>query len=629
MGSGPSFREHRSGAPDSRRGRLLAPLLVVDLAYACAVATQYVAWRIAYHPHLGPFAVVIGPTLAQGSHALGVGLCAVTGLAFGWPESRRAVPFLIVIAATALAVMAAPFYAPHRIFVWLFAYRHAPPLDGVLRDGVEVGGAATIAAVIATLALVSRGRGWVSSGSHGTAVWNDEGELVHRRGLLVGRAPRPRGRSGAVMRYDGDGHLLTVAPTRSGKGVGVVLPNLLSYPGSVLVTDIKGENVAVSAQWRGEAGLRQAVHLLDPFGLAGGAARFNPLDLVNGASADALDDAMMLADMLVVSEGPTESVFWAEEAKAWLAGLILHVVTVEPPVNRTLGRVRQLLTLEREPFGALLEEMRRSKACGGLVARAGARLGQKEGPERSGVLSSAQSHTHFLDSAQIIRVTSESTFAWESLVRRPTTVYLVIPPDRLRTYRRWVRLMIGCALRQIVRAGGRGDQRVLLMLDEFAQLGRMAVVEDAIALVAGYGVTLWPLVQDLGQLKKAYPNGWSTFLANSDVLQAFGVNDAETAEWLSKLTGDATIRVQSESRTSGASSGRGGGGHQESTGETASERGRRLIMPDEVRRMPSDEQLLFVRGRPPYRVRRLDYRADPELRGRAQANPMYASTRMP
>jgi type IV secretion system protein VirD4 len=371
------------------------------------------------------------------------------------------------------------------------------------------------------------------------------------------------------------------------------------------------------------------VHVLDPFNHVGGTARYNPLDLIDRESADALDDAAMLAEMIVVSEGPNESVFWAEEAKAWLTGLILHVVTAEPPINRTLGRLRQLLGVERGQLEALLAEMRKNKAYGGVITRTAARLDQKEGPERSGVLSSTQSHTHFLESTRIADCLSESTFAWESLAQGNATVYLVVPPDHLRTYRRWVRLMIACALRQLVRAGVRGSSRVLLLLDEFAPLGRMTVVEDAIALVAGYGVTLWPLVQDIGQLKKTYPNGWSTFLANSDVLQAFGVNDSETAEWLSKLTGDATIRVQSESRTSGASSGRGGGGHQESAGETASERGRRLIMPDEVRCMESDEELLFVRGQRPYRARRPDYRTDPELRERAKPNPMYASRQTP
>ncbi|HXB23572.1 MAG TPA: type IV secretory system conjugative DNA transfer family protein [Gemmatimonadaceae bacterium] len=600
-------------------------LLLMDLVYGCAIATQYVAWRLAYHPNLGPAALIVGAELARCWHAVGVVLFAAAGVAFGWPASRRAAPLLAVAGATACALAAAPLYAPQRLAVWLFAYRHEVALQGILRQGVEFGGAAILAGVIATLSLMSRGRRWVSSGSHGTAVWGDPRTLVRDQGLVVGRVAGSPRRSGALMRYDGDGHLMTVAPTRSGKGVGVVMTNLLSYPGSVLVTDVKGENFAVSGHWRGHGGLGQAVHVLDPFDHVGGKARYNPLDLIDRESPDALDDAAMLADMIVVSEGPNESVFWAEEAKAWLTGLILHVVTAEPPVNRTLSRVRHLLGLEKGQQEPLLAEMKRNKAYGGVITRAAARLDQKEGPERSGVLSSAQSHTHFLESMRIGKSLSESTFAWESLAEGNATVYLVMPPDHLRTYRRWVRLMIACALRQLVRAGVRGSHRVLVLLDEFAQLGRMAVVEDAITLVAGYGVTLWPLVQDIGQLKKTYPNGWATFLANSDVLQAFGVNDGETAEWLSKLTGDATIRVQSESRTSGASSGRGGGGHQESAGETASERGRRLIMPDEVRCMESDEQLLFVRGRRPFSARRPDYRVDPELQARARPNPMYAS----
>jgi len=609
---------------DPRRGRLIAVSIVVDLVYATAVASQYVAWRLGYQRNLGPAMTMVDVAAASQWHAAATLAFVFAGVAWGWRASRRAIPLLVLGAATMCVVTVGPLYAPQRILVWLFAYRHVAAVAGILRAGVEVGGGAAVAAVLATMCALTYRPAWVPTGSHGTAVWGDGAELAGTRGLLLGRGVRARG-AGSLMRYDGEGHIVTIAPTRSGKGVGAVLPNLLSYPGSMLVTDLKGENHAVTAAWRAAPdGLGQAVHALDPFGMVGGRARYNPLDLLDGSDPDAFDTAAMLADMIITSEGPGESVFWAEEARAWLAGVMLHVVTAEPAVNRTLTRVRQLLRLEREPFAALLDEMRRSTACSGIIAGAAARLGQKEPAERSGVLSSAQSHTHFLDSLRMAEAMSESTFTWESMKTSPATVYLVIPPDLVRTYRRWTRLMIACALRGLIRERGPRRHRVVFLLDEFAQLGRIAPVEDAVSLVGGYGVTIWSLVQNVGQLRKAYPEGWSTFLANADVLQTFGVNDWETAEWLSKMAGDETIRVRSESRTSGTSSGRTSG-HQQSASESASERGRKLILPDEVRKLASDEQLLFVRGRPPYRARRLDYRAELELTARAAENPMYVA----
>jgi type IV secretion system protein VirD4 len=221
-------------------------------------------------------------------------------------------------------------------------------------------------------------------------------------GLELGRLGR------RVLRYDGEGHVITIAPTRTGKGVSAVIPNLLHYPGSVVVTDPKGENHAVTARRRGQLGSR--VHALDPFGVVGGTAAFNPFDLVEADSPEANDDAWMLADMLVVPDGRLhDETFWNEEARALLAGLVLHVTASAPPELRNLAHVRSLLTLPPEQFDVLLQKMLESEAVSGLVSRSAARLLQKADRERSGVISSAQSRTHFLDSPRIARVPSAST----------------------------------------------------------------------------------------------------------------------------------------------------------------------------------------------------------------------------
>jgi type IV secretion system protein VirD4 len=434
------------------------------------------------------------------------------------------------------------------------------------------------------------------------------------------------------LRYAGDGHLITVAPTRTGKGIGVIIPNLLTYPGSMIVTDPKGENYAVTARHRRTLG--HAVHAFDPFDVTRSfgkhrsdvSAAFNPLDLINPNAPDAMDDARMLADMLVVSDDARhasgESAFWNEEARSVLMGLILHVAANRPTPLRHLPHVRELLTLPPDEFEALLQEMSRSDAVGGLVARSAARILQKAEKERSGVISAAQSHTHFLDSPRMAGVLTTSTIALSTLTTSPCTVYFILPPDRMATYRRWLRLMLACTLLAVTRTQRRSERhvsRVVFLLDEFAHLGRMEPIEQQMALVAGYGATFWLFVQDFAQLKALYGERWQSFVANADVLQAFGTADQDTAEYLSKLTGDATIQIASDNLSRSISHGKSGG-RQISAAQNIAERSRRLLLPDEVRRLGS-KQLLFVRGCSPVLADRLSYIAEPNLWRLAERNP--------
>ncbi|HWZ59046.1 MAG TPA: type IV secretory system conjugative DNA transfer family protein [Gemmatimonadaceae bacterium] len=585
------------------------------------MATEIVAWRLRFHPHLGPVTLV-SARVALAWRLAAAALAGAAVLLLAWRRTRSWSVLILVMAVGAWCVSLGAVYKPQRILVWMYAYRHVSDLQAVLHIGVSVFAGMLVAAVVGALIAVPSARRAVS-GSHGTAMWGEPWELVRVDGVLLGRAPG-RGGRGALLRENGDGHLLSLAPSRAGKGIGVVVPNLLSYPGSIVVTDPKGENYAVSAQWREET-FDQDVVGLDPFGLADGTGAYNPLDIIDLSTPDAYDDAAMLADMLIVTEGRgNESVFWTLEARALLTGLILHVAASEQGPTRTLAKVRAHLTAGPESFAALMQVMATSTAAWGLVATEAQRVLQKDATQLAGVLASAQSQTHFLGSPRMASVMQRSSFTWESLKTERVTVYVIVPPDRLPTYRRWVRLMLACALRGVTREPGRPDVPALFLLDEFAQLGRMAPVETAVRLAAGYGVRLWLFVQDLASLRELYPDSWETFVANAGVFQAFGVNDKQTAEYLSALTGEGTIRVVSDSRSSGVTRGRSGGS-QHGSGETYSERGRRLLTPDEVRRLGRGEQLLFLRYRPPYRVRLLDYRVEPELAGRAGVNPMYAN----
>ena len=523
-------------------------------------------------------------------------------------------------------------------FVWLLALAAALLVTAALlrvsrwhlthkQAAIVVSSCVAVAGVTVSLERRRLARARLST-AHGSARWGDPRSLVRRQGLILGqvRTGRPRA---ALLRFDEEAHLLTLAPTGSGKGIGAVLPNLLDYRGSVVCTDIKGEAYAVSARYRRDV-LGHTIAALDPFSLAGGDAAYNPLDLVDPASDDAYDTARLIAAMLVVPEPGQHEPFWDEEAASLLAGITLHVAVNAPSEHRHLGTVRRLLTLGAADFASLLNRMARTEACHGLIHRAANRIRQKDERLLSGVLASTNRHTEFLDSPHLLATLKTSTFRLEDLKHWRLSVYLILPPHHLRTHGRWLRLLAASALRVLTMTPGRPAWRVLLLLDEFGALGRMHSVEEAITYARGYGVSIWMLTQDLAQLRDLYPRSWETLLANVKVLQAFGTADQFTAEYLSRLTGQATVPTRGSNRTRGSTSNNLlFVNRQQGTAEQAGEAGRRLLLADEIRRLPADRQLLFVSGREPLLTARVDYRHLRAFSGRADPNPMYRDLKLP
>ena len=446
--------------------------------------------------------------------------------------------------------------------------------------------------------------------THGSARFASPSErraLQTDNGLLIGRDLG----TGRLLRYAGPAHLLTFAPTRSGKGVGTVIPNLLLAPRSVLVIDPKGENARVAGEARRRFG---PVHVLDPFGVTGlPSAAYNPLGRLAPDSSDLGEDAASLAEALVMDPpGEAGEAHWNEEAKALLSGLILFAVAHEDEERRTLASVREYLTLPPERFRELLGLMQASPEAGGLVARAANRFLGKSDREAAGVLSSAQRHTHFLDSPRIVASTARSDVSFASLRHEVASVFLVLPPNRLDAYSRWLRLLVSQALAEIARdaeTGGasplpRLKEPTLFLLDEFAALGRLEAVERAMGLMAGYGLQLWPILQDMSQLRALYGARANTFVANAGVLQSFGVNDYETAKWLSQLMGQATVGYETASHRPG-----------DPPSTTLHLTGRDLLTPDEVMQLPAHVQLLRVQGQPVIVAEKTRFFADPEFVG--------------
>ncbi|PZQ45933.1 MAG: hypothetical protein DI556_21600 [Rhodovulum sulfidophilum] len=469
-------------------------------------------------------------------------------------------------------------------------------------------------------------------------------------GLLIGRDPKTK----KLLGYHGPAHLLTLAPTRAGKGVGTVIPNLLLSGRSMLVVDPKGENIRVAGSMRADYG---PTFVLDPFGVTGTpGASYNPLDRMTADSLDLGEDASTLAAALVIDPpGQAGEAHWNEEARALIAGLVLFCVVHEEAGRRHLGTVREYLTLPPERFRELLGLMQESRGANGLIVRAANRFLGKADREAAGVLSGAQRHTHFLDSPRIVQSLDHSDFRFADLRHQLTTVFLVLPPNRMDAYSRWLRLLVSEALQDIAHdaeavsaperasqahpapespqdaagapqtltepltaasaspalsapvarsvAGPRLRTPTLFLLDEFAALGRLEAVERAMGLMAGYGLQLWPILQDLSQLRDLYGARANTFVANAGVLQVFGINDVETARWLSQALGKATIGYETSTHRPG---------DMPSTAEHVT--GRELMTPDEIMQLPQSLQLLRVQGMPPVLAQKLRYYADPEFR---------------
>jgi type IV secretion system protein VirD4 len=418
-----------------------------------------------------------------------------------------------------------------------------------------------------------------------------------------------------VFSYKGDRHLLTSAPTRSGKGVSHIIVNLLCYQGSMLVIDPKGENARITAKAR--RGMGQKVHCVDPWHISGEeVSRFNPLDWIDLGDVDATENAMLLADALVQKDSHGDS-FWAEEAKALLQGLILLVAFDEAYQGRRhLGTVRDLLLLSGDDLEALFQQMANSPHH--IIASTGSRSLQKEAKLMANVLASAQAETHFLDSTRLRESLSASDFTFEDLKKTPMTIYLILPSDRLGAFGRFLRLLVQQAITVNARnIEDKPKKPVLFILDEMPALGRLTMVEQAYGLMAGFGIQLWGITQDLCQLRKVYGEDYESFIGNSGAVAYFGSPDKTSAEYFSAMCGVTTVWNFSTAIASAFSSSSGGSGGSSSNSTTNTDNRaatqRKLAYPDELMRLREGQQLILIENTNPIMAKKIKWYEDPEM----------------
>ncbi|QDQ29338.1 conjugal transfer protein TraG [Chitinimonas arctica] len=492
---------------------------------------------------------------------------------------------------------------------------------------------------------------------HGSAHWATAAE-VKRTGLIgggagvyVGAWKDPNSGQTNYLRHDGPEHVMAFAPTRSGKGVGLVLPTLLSWPHSVLVYDIKGENWALTAGWR-KTEANNKVLKFEPTAMDGSSICFNPLAEVRIGTDREVADVQNIMTMVADPEGKGLQDHWQKTSWALLVGIVLHVLYAEEDKTLT-GVVGFLSNPSRDTKEMLnymlcsyhdmddvrnwVDEQGNKTYTHPVVASVARDMLNKAEEEMSSVLSTAVSFLTLYRDPIVARNTSRSEFRISDLMNdeQPVSLYLVVPPSDKDRLKPLIRLMITQIVRGLTESmefkDGRSvagyKHRLLLLLDEFPSLGKLDIFEESLAFIAGYGLKAYLIIQDISQLWTAYGKDESIF-SNCHVRIAYAPNKIETAELLSKMCGTATIVKQSNSYSGKKY------GSLSDVSSSVSETERPLLTADEVMRLPAarkdskgnvseaGDMLIFMAGQTPIYGKQILYFLDPTFSARAKVpNP--------
>ncbi len=508
-----------------------------------------------------------------------------------------------------------PFYLPPAFLWWWFAYDAYAP--SIFVEGAYIAASGgIIAAAVAIGMSVWRAREAKNVETYGSARWARPEEvaaagLLGPDGVVLGRLDR------AYLRHDGPEHVLCFAPTRSGKGVGLVVPSLLTWPGSAIVHDIKGENWQLTAGFRAQHG---RVLLFDPTNAK--SAAYNPLLEVRRGEWE-VRDVQNIADILVDPEGSLDKRnHWEKTSHALLVGAILHVLYAEE--DKTLAGVAAFLSDPKRPIESTLAAMMKTAHLGEagvhpVVASAARELLNKSDNERSGVLSTAMSFLGLYRDPVVAEVTRRCDWRISDIVggKLPTTLYLVVPPSDINRTKPLIRLIlnqIGRRLTEDLQAKN-GRRRLLLMLDEFPALGRLDFFESALAFMAGYGIKSFLIAQSLNQIEKAYGQN-NSILDNCHVRVSFATNDERTAKRVSDALGTAT-EVRAMKNYAGSRLSPWLGHLMISRSDTA----RPLLTPGEVMQLPPTDEIVMVAGTAPIRAKKARYYEDERFQERVLAPP--------
>lgn len=497
-----------------------------------------------------------------------------------------------------------PVYFPVAFFWWWFSFDAYAP--HIFERGAYIAVSGSFLAIAVAIGMsVWRAREAKRTKTYGSARWASRAEalaagLLGDDGVVLGKL------GSDYLRHDGPEHVLCFAPTRSGKGVGLVVPSLLTWPESCIVHDIKGENYRLTAGFRAKHG---RVLLFDPTNPD--SAAYNPLLEVRKGEWE-VRDVQNVADVLVDPEGSLEKRnHWEKTSHSLLVGAILHVLYAEP--DKTLAGVAAFLSDPRRPIETTLRAMMTTRHLGEdgvhpVVASAARELLNKSENERSGVLSTAMSFLGLYRDPVVSRVTRRCDWRIADLVDSggPVSLYLVVPPSDISRTKPLIRLILNQIGRRLTEDldPNADRQRVLLMLDEFPALGRLDFFESSLAFLAGYGVKAFLIAQSLNQIEKAYGQN-NAILDNCHVRVSFATNDERTAKRISDALGTAT-ETRAMKNYAGHRLSPWLGHLMISRADTA----RQLLTPGEVMQLPPDDEIVMVAGVPPIRAKKARYFQD-------------------
>ena len=554
-------------------GQIIVVFLIVLVT--TWAATQYVAWRLGFQAQLGP----------------------------PW-----------------FSLAGVPVYFPAAFFAWWFSYDAYAP-DIFNRGAVIAASGGFLAIAVAIAMSVWRAREAKAVSTYGSARWAEPPDikaagLLGPDGVVLGKLGRD------YLRHDGPEHVLCFAPTRSGKGVGLVVPTLLTWPGSAIVHDIKGENWQLTAGFRAQHG---KVVLFDPTNPE--SSPYNPLLEIRRGDFE-VRDVQNVADVLVDPEGSLDRRnHWEKTSHSLLVGAILHVLYAGD--DKTLSGVAAFLSDPRRPIEATLRAMMTTRHLGEdgphpVVASTARELLNKSDNERSGVLSTAMSFLGLYRDPVVAAVTRRCDWRIADLIadERPVSLYLVVPPSDISRTKPLIRLVlnqIGRRLTEDLHARDR-RHRVLMMLDEFPALGRLDFFESALAFMAGYKIKAFLIAQSLNQIEKAYGAN-NSILDNCHVRVSFAANDERTAKRISDSLGTAT-EMRAMRNYAGHRLSPWLGHLMVSRQETA----RPLLTPGEVMQLPPADEIVMVAGTPPIKAKKARYYEDHRFTERVLSPPAPSRT---
>lgn len=516
-----------------------------------------------------------------------------------------AVLFLALVTGTVawfILQMPVAAYDPTNLPRFYWYYRHDP----VVRDALGLAAVVSVPLTVLGLFLILRPQ----KDLHGTARFARESEIAKaglraKAGILLGRA------GGRFLLFGGTEHVLLEAPTRSGKGVGVVIPNLLSWQDSVVVLDVKQENFAATAGFRKDGG--QKVVLFNPTDKAGRTARYNPLSYIDRSNPiEVLVELQKIATMLYVPPEKGEA-FWTESARTGFVGVGAWIAA-KPERPFTFGEIYRTITMPgmKAFFGNEARDRSLSDGCRAALSDFTASADNTF----TGIVQSITAKLNLWINPVVDRATAESDFSLSDLRRRPTSIYLGVSPDELDRvaplYNLFFQQLVDLNTRQL--PGEDEKLKVLVILDEFARLGRAQVIANAFSYVAGYGMRLLPVIQSRSQLRQVYgEHGADEIVANCGVEIAFTPKELRVAKELSERLGFHGQNQESRSLTIH--------GMIANRSKTISEQRRALMLPQELMQMPDTDLLVIRGGIPVVRGTKIRYYLDKVFKSRVMPAP--------